>query len=91
MTFFKTILTTSALALLTVSAQAQDVVRVAGNFATEHSSSLAMVKFEEELERLSGGAIKPNFISPVSVWSGKAIRVPFKRVGFCDAFYFAEN
>lgn len=86
MTFFKTILTGSALALLAVSAQAQDVVRVAGNFATEHSSSLAMVKFEEELERLSGGAIDVN-IFPAQQLGGAAENVQAVKIGAIELMW----
>ncbi|MDP2697173.1 TRAP transporter substrate-binding protein [Thalassospira sp.] len=86
MTVFKTILTTSALALFAVSAQAQDVIRVAGNFATEHSSSLAMVKFEEELERLSGGAIDVN-IFPAQQLGGAAENVQSVKTGAIELMW----
>jgi TRAP-type transport system periplasmic protein len=86
MTLFKTLLTTSALALIAVSAQAKDVIRVAGNFAAEHSSSLAMAKFEEELERLSGGEIDVN-IFPAQQLGGAAENVQAVKIGAIELMW----
>ncbi|KMK68302.1 TRAP transporter substrate-binding protein [Puniceibacterium sp. IMCC21224] len=86
MTLFKTLLTTSAIALIAASAQAKDVIRVAGNFATEHSSSLAMVKFEEELERLSNGEIDVN-IFPAQQLGGAAENVQAVKIGAIELMW----
>ncbi len=86
MTVFKTLLTTTALALFAASAQAQTVIRVAGNFATEHSSSLAMTKFEEELERLSGGDIDVN-IFPAQQLGGAAENVQAVKIGAIELMW----
>ena len=43
-------------ALVSVTAQAQTKWRLAGNFATEHSSSVAMNMFRDELAKASGGS-----------------------------------
>lgn len=69
----------TAIAFSTMAAQAE-TIRVAGNFATEHSSSLAMVKFEEELERLSGGEIDVN-IFPAQQLGGAAENVQAVKIG----------
>jgi TRAP-type C4-dicarboxylate transport system substrate-binding protein len=47
-----------AVALLGVAAgaQAQTKWRLAGNFATEHSSSVAMNTFRDDLAKASGGS-----------------------------------
>src|SRR5258708_35893673 len=49
--------TAAALAVLCLAtaAQAQTKWRLAGNFATEHSSSVAMNQFRAELAKASGG------------------------------------
>lgn len=86
MTLFKKLLTTSAFALIAASAQAQEVIRVAGNFAAEHSSSLAMAKFEEELERLSGGAIDVN-IFPAQQLGGAAENVQAVKLGAIELMW----
>jgi len=47
-----------AVLLLAAPAAAQEKIRVAGNFATEHSSSIAMEKvFKTELARLSNNQL----------------------------------
>lgn len=86
MTLFKKLLTTSAFALIAASAQAQEVIRVAGNFAAEHSSSLAMAKFEEELERLSDGAIDVN-IFPAQQLGGAAENVQAVKLGAIELMW----
>ncbi|WP_108260386.1 TRAP transporter substrate-binding protein [Mangrovicoccus ximenensis] len=86
MTFAKTLLATSVLALAAASAEAKDVIRVAGNFATEHSSSLAMAKFEEELERLSGGEIDVN-IFPAQQLGGAAENVQAVKIGAIEMMW----
>src|SRR5436190_889125 len=51
--------TLAALAILCIAttAQAQAKWRLAGNFATEHSSSVAMNQFRDELAKTSGGQL----------------------------------
>lgn len=85
MTFAKTLLTASLLALTAGAAQAEKI-RVAGNFATEHSSSLAMAKFEEELERLSGGAFDVD-IFPAQQLGGAAENVQAVKVGAIELMW----
>ena len=82
----KTLLCASILTIAAASAQAKDVIRVAGNFATEHSSSLAMVKFEEELERLSNGEIDVN-IFPAQQLGGAAENVQAVKVGALEMMW----
>lgn len=86
MTLARTLLGASAIALTAAAAQAQDVIRVAGNFAIEHSSSLAMVKFEEELERLSGGAIDVN-IFPAQQLGGASENVQAVKLGVIEMMW----
>ncbi|MFW5832464.1 MAG: TRAP transporter substrate-binding protein [Pseudomonadota bacterium] len=47
----------AALSLLATTAAQATTIRVAGNFASDHSSSIAMETFEERVEELSGGAM----------------------------------
>ncbi|OSP54568.1 TRAP transporter substrate-binding protein [Pseudoruegeria sp. SK021] len=82
----KTALSVSFLALAAASAQAKEVIRVAGNFATEHSSSLAMLKFEEELERLSNGEIDVN-IFPAQQLGGAAENVQAVKIGAIELMW----
>lgn len=83
---FLPILVTSALALSAVTAGAKETIRVAGNFATEHSSSLAMAKFEEELERLSGGEIDVN-VFPAQQLGGAAENVQAVKIGAIELMW----
>ncbi|BCH21027.1 TRAP transporter substrate-binding protein [Mesorhizobium sp. L-8-3] len=76
----------TAIALTAVMAEAKDTIRVAGNFATEHSSSLAMVKFEEELERLSNGEIDVN-IFPAQQLGGAAENVQAVKIGTIELMW----
>lgn len=85
MTFAKSLLTASVLALAASAAHAEKI-RVAGNFATEHSSSLAMAKFEEELERLSGGEIEVD-IFPAQQLGGAAENVQAVKVGAIELMW----
>lgn len=86
MKFALPVLAASAFALAAASASAAETIRVAGNFATEHSSSLAMVKFEEELERLSGGAIDVN-IFPAQQLGGAAENVQAVKIGAIEMMW----
>ncbi|SFJ67245.1 TRAP transporter substrate-binding protein [Celeribacter neptunius] len=83
---FLPLLATSVLALSAVTAEAKETIRVAGNFATEHSSSLAMVKFEEELERLSGGEIDVD-IFPAQQLGGAAENVQAVKIGAIELMW----
>ena len=85
MTFAKSLLTASILALAAGSAHAEKI-RVAGNFATEHSSSLAMVKFAEEVERLSDGDIEVD-IFPAQQLGGAAENVQAVKVGAIEMMW----
>jgi tripartite ATP-independent transporter DctP family solute receptor len=85
MTFAKILLSASAIALAASGAHAEKL-RVAGNFATEHSSSLAMKKFEEELERLSGGEIDVD-IFPAQQLGGAAENVQAVKVGAIEMMW----
>jgi len=76
----KKLFVTSALALTITSAQAKEVIRIAGNFDMEHSSSLALLKFETELERLSNGEIDVN-IFPAQQLGGAAENVQAVKIG----------
>ncbi len=46
-----------AIASPAVLAQTPTVLRIAGNFASDHSSSIAMMAFKKEVEELSKGAV----------------------------------
>ena len=83
---FLTIVGSSVLTLSAVTADAEEVVRVAGNFATEHSSSLSMVRFEEELERLSGGEIDVN-VFPAQQLGGAAENVQAVKIGAIELMW----
>ena len=47
----------AAIASPAVLAQTPTVLRIAGNFASDHSSSIAMMAFKKEVEEVSKGAI----------------------------------
>ncbi|SEL29376.1 DctP family TRAP transporter solute-binding subunit [Pacificibacter marinus] len=83
---FLPLIATSFLAISAVSASAKDTIRVAGNFAAEHSSSLAMLKFEEELERLSDGEIDVN-IFPAQQLGGAAENVQAVKIGAIELMW----
>ncbi len=83
---FLPLLATSFLAISAVTAGAKETIRVAGNFASEHSSSLAMVKFEEELERLSDGEIDVN-IFPAQQLGGAAENVQAVKIGAIEMMW----
>jgi TRAP-type transport system periplasmic protein len=62
------------------SAQAQTKWRLAGNFATEHSSSVAMNTFRDELAKASGGALAVD-VFPAMQLGGAAENVQNVRAG----------
>src|SRR4051812_36624624 len=70
----------AALAGLASGAQAQAKWRVAGNFATEHSSSVAMAMFREDLAKASGGALTVD-VFPAMQLGGAAENVQNVRAG----------
>jgi len=72
----------AALAVLCVAApaQAQTKWRLAGNFATEHSSSVAMNQFRDELARASGGQFTVD-VFPAMQLGGAAENVQNVRAG----------
>lgn len=86
MTYVNTLLSASVLAFAAATAGSAEVIRVAGNFATEHSSSLAIAKFEEELERLSGGEIDVN-VFPAQQLGGAAENVQAVKVGAIEMMW----
>ncbi|WP_138469005.1 TRAP transporter substrate-binding protein [Poseidonocella sp. HB161398] len=75
----------SALALCAATADA-DKIRVAGNFATEHSSSLAMQKFKEEVESLTDGALTVD-IFPAQQLGGAAENVQAVKLGAVEIIW----
>jgi TRAP-type transport system periplasmic protein len=83
---FLPIIAASVLALSASTACAGDVIRVAGNFAQEHASSLAMAKFEEELERLSSGEIDVN-VFPAQQLGGAAENVQAVKIGAVEMMW----
>ncbi|MEH6836322.1 MULTISPECIES: TRAP transporter substrate-binding protein [Falsihalocynthiibacter] len=78
-------LATSFFALAT-AANATDVIRVAGNFATEHSSSVAMETFKSQLEELSGGEIEVN-IFPARQLGGASENVQNVKIGTVEIIW----
>jgi tripartite ATP-independent transporter DctP family solute receptor len=63
-----------------VAGQAQTKWRLAGNFATEHSSSVAMNQFRDELAKASGGAFTVD-VFPAMQLGGAAENVQNVRAG----------
>ena len=82
----KTLLVTSAIAFMVLPSHAKSVIRVAGNFDNEHSSSLAIMKFEEELERLSNGEIDVN-VFPSQQLGGAAENVQAVKIGAIELMW----
>lgn len=56
-TLRKSLLAVAMCAIVAGGVQAQERLRVAGNFATDHSSSLAMHRFKKEVEAASNGLL----------------------------------
>lgn len=83
---FMPVLASSVLAFAAVSANAQDTIRVAGNFATEHSSSLAMEVFKTEVEKLSNGEIEVD-IFPAQQLGGAAENVQAVKIGAIEMMW----
>lgn len=54
---FKKLAVAAALLVAGVVVMAQDRLRIAGNFASDHSSSIAMQQFKKEVESASKGAL----------------------------------
>ncbi|WP_108662206.1 TRAP transporter substrate-binding protein [Acuticoccus kandeliae] len=74
-----------SLVALTTAAEAE-TIRVAGNFATEHSSSLAMQVFKEELEKATGGDIKVD-VFPAQQLGGAAENVQAVKLGAVEIIW----
>jgi TRAP-type C4-dicarboxylate transport system substrate-binding protein len=53
----KSTLLAAALALTCGGASAQERLRIAGNFGSDHSSSVAMQRFNKDVETASNGAL----------------------------------
>jgi tripartite ATP-independent transporter DctP family solute receptor len=86
MKMFLPVLASSLLALTAATADAKDLIRVAGNFATEHSSSKAMEVFKTEVEKLSGGEIEVN-IFPAQQLGGAAENVQAVKIGAIEMMW----
>ncbi|WP_347309582.1 TRAP transporter substrate-binding protein [Defluviimonas sp. SAOS-178_SWC] len=69
-----------ALSLSALTAEAAEKIRVAGNFATEHSSSQAMQLFKQELEKLTNGEVEVD-IFPAQQLGGAAENVQAVKIG----------
>ena len=76
----KTILAALAIICAATTAQAQTKWRLAGNFATEHSSSVAMNQFRDELAKASGGQLTVD-VFPAMQLGGAAENVQNVRAG----------
>lgn len=83
---FVPLLATSVLAFAVTDAAAQQTIRVAGNFATEHSSSLAMELFKTEVEKLSEGAIEVD-VFPAQQLGGAAENVQAVKIGAIEMMW----
>lgn len=61
-----------AAALMTMAPDARaDKIRVAGNFAVDHSSSLAMEKFKDELAKLTDGSLTADVFPAMQLGGAK--------------------
>lgn len=76
----------SVFAFAATGAAAQETIRIAGNFATEHSSSLAMEVFKTEVEKLSEGAIEVN-IFPAQQLGGASENVQAVKIGAIEMMW----
>ena len=74
------LLALAALLAAAVPAQAQTKWRLAGNFATEHSSSVAMNMFRDDLAKASGGSFTVD-VFPAMQLGGAAENVQNVRAG----------
>ena len=83
---FVPILATSVFAFAATGVAAQETIRIAGNFATEHSSSLAMEVFKTEVEKLSEGAIEVN-IFPAQQLGGASENVQAVKIGAIEMMW----
>ena len=70
----------AASALVLAGAAQAETIRVAGNFATDHSSSVAMESFAATLTELSGGAFEVNLF-PARQLGGAAENVQAVKLG----------
>jgi len=76
----RTILAALAILCVATTAQAQTKWRLAGNFATEHSSSVAMNQFRDDLAKASGGQFTVD-VFPAMQLGGAAENVQNVRAG----------
>jgi tripartite ATP-independent transporter DctP family solute receptor len=61
-----------AVALMTMAPDARaDKIRVAGNFAVDHSSSLAMERFKDELAKLTNGSLTADVFPAMQLGGAK--------------------
>ncbi|RYH07130.1 TRAP transporter substrate-binding protein [Tropicimonas sp. IMCC6043] len=76
-----------ATSVMALSAAAQaETIRVAGNFATDHSSSVAMEIFAEKLVELSGGEFEVNLF-PARQLGGAAENVQAVKLGAVEIIW----
>lgn len=61
----------TALSLLAMPSQAQQTLRIAGNFPADHSSSKAMEIFRSELSKLSGGSLAADLFPGMQLGGAK--------------------
>lgn len=57
--------------LLACAAAQAEVLRVAGNFPADHSSSVAMLQFKQDLDRAAGGALQVELYPAMKLGSAK--------------------
>lgn len=76
----------AAVLAMSAPASAKDLIRVAGNFETEHSSSVAMQTFKAEVEKLSGGEIEVNLF-PARQLGGAAENVQSVKLGAVEIIW----
>ena len=61
----------AAIALATVSPAAAEKIRIAGNFPADHSSSLAMERFKEEVEKATNGGLEVDLFPAMQLGGAK--------------------
>lgn len=83
----KTVAALAGLAIsLTAFSASAEKIRVAGNFATEHSSSLAMQVFKDEVTKLTNGDLEVD-IFPAQQLGGAAENVQAVRIGAVELIW----
>ncbi|RNF34345.1 TRAP transporter substrate-binding protein [Paracoccus methylarcula] len=75
-----------AFSLATLGTASAETIRIAGNFAGEHSSSQAMLVFKEEIEKLTDGELEVN-IFPAQQLGGAAENVQAVKLGAVELIW----